>query len=74
MRCYTPVAPGDERMTDTLTAVLHRIRTGTATDADADRVDAMIRLAHDWGWRNGGVPRDNSRAGLLAWLDRESGQ
>ncbi len=71
MRCYTPVAPGDERMTDTLTAVLHRIRTGTATDADADRVDAMIRLAHDWGWGNTGCARGESADALMQYLDRE---
>ena len=53
---------------DTLTGVLHRIRTGTATEDDAGRVDAMIRAAHDWGWRNGGASCDDSRADLLAWL------
>ena len=59
-------------MTDTtLSTLLHRIRTGTTTDADAGRVDAMIRAAHDWGWRNGGTSCDDSRADLLAWLDRE---
>ena len=53
---------------NTLPAILHRIRTGTATEDDAGRVDAMIRAAHDWGWRNGGASCDDSRADLLAWL------
>ena len=42
-------------------AILHRIRTGMSTDRDADRVAAMLRAAHDWGWRNGVASRDESR-------------
>ena len=58
---------------DTLTGVLHRIRSGMTTADDAGRVDAMLRAAHDWGWRNGGASCDDSRADLLAWLsERES--
>ena len=53
---------------DTLTGVLHRIRSGMATEDDAGRVDAMIRAAHDWGRYNCDVLCDDSRADLLAWL------
>ena len=41
--------------------ILHRIRTGMATEVDAARVEGLIRAAYEWGWRNG-ASRDESRA------------
>ena len=50
-------------MTDNaVDAILRRIRTGMATEDDAERVEALIRAAYDWGWRIGGASRDESRA------------
>ena len=50
-------------MTDNaVDAIFHRIRTGMATAEDAERVEALIRAAYDWGWRIGGASRDESRA------------
>ena len=46
---------------NTLPAILHRIRTGMATEDDAERVENLIRAAHDWGWRDGVASRDESR-------------
>ena len=49
-------------MTDNaVDAILHRIRCGLATEEDAERVEALIRAAYDWGWRIGGASRDESR-------------
>ena len=47
---------------DILPDILHRIRCGLATEEDAERVEALIRAAYDWGWRIGGASRDESRA------------
>ena len=47
---------------DILPDILHRIRTGMSTEVDAERVEALIRAAYDWGWRIGGASRDESWA------------
>ena len=46
----------------TLPDILHRIRTGMATEHDAERVENLIRTAHDRGWRDGVASCGESRA------------